>query len=109
MGATCLTLPSCALTWARSVGLTNLACRSRDNGSSSVAHPAKMLPVIAATAITRYTWPGDLVADPMCEAEVVTGTQSPRTSVRQNAPIVSRPVPGFLRIPHGTSSALLYR
>ena len=32
----------------------------------SVAHPAKMLPAIAATAITRYTKPGDLVADPMC-------------------------------------------
>ena len=32
----------------------------------SVAHPAKMLPAIAATAITRYTEPGDLVADPMC-------------------------------------------
>jgi len=28
MGATCLTLPSCALTWARTAGLTNLACRS---------------------------------------------------------------------------------
>ena len=25
-----------------------------------------MLPAIAATAITRYTVPGDLVADPMC-------------------------------------------
>ena len=25
-----------------------------------------MLPAIAATAITRYTTPGDLVADPMC-------------------------------------------
>jgi len=25
-----------------------------------------MLPAIAATAITRYTAPGDLVADPMC-------------------------------------------
>jgi hypothetical protein len=32
----------------------------------STAHPAKMLPAIAATAITRYTEPGDLVADPMC-------------------------------------------
>ena len=28
MGATCLTLPSCALTWARSAVLTNLACRA---------------------------------------------------------------------------------
>jgi modification methylase len=33
---------------------------------ASTAHPAKMLPVIAATAIARYTEPGDLVADPMC-------------------------------------------
>ena len=32
----------------------------------STAHPAKMLPAIAATAIGRYTKPGDLVADPMC-------------------------------------------
>ena len=32
----------------------------------STAHPAKMLPAIAATAISRYTQPGDLVADPMC-------------------------------------------
>jgi modification methylase len=32
----------------------------------STAHPAKMLPAIAATAIERYTRPGDLVADPMC-------------------------------------------
>jgi hypothetical protein len=33
---------------------------------ASTAHPAKMLPGIAATAIARYTEPGDLVADPMC-------------------------------------------
>ena len=33
---------------------------------ASMAHPGKMLPAIAATAITRYTEPGDLVADPMC-------------------------------------------
>jgi len=32
----------------------------------STAHPAKMLPAIAAMAISRYTRPGDLVADPMC-------------------------------------------
>ncbi|WP_194892105.1 TRM11 family SAM-dependent methyltransferase [Catenulispora pinisilvae] len=32
----------------------------------SVAHPARMLPDIAAHAITSYTEPGDLVADPMC-------------------------------------------
>jgi SAM-dependent methyltransferase len=32
----------------------------------STAHPAKMLPAIAAVAIARYSRPGDLVADPMC-------------------------------------------
>jgi tRNA G10 N-methylase Trm11 len=32
----------------------------------SVAHPAKMLPAVAAHAIAAYTRPGDLVLDPMC-------------------------------------------
>jgi SAM-dependent methyltransferase len=32
----------------------------------STAHPAKMLPAIARRAITAYSQPGDLVADPMC-------------------------------------------
>ncbi|OBA53666.1 RNA methyltransferase [Nocardia sp. 852002-51101_SCH5132738] len=32
----------------------------------SSAHPAKMLPHIAAEAIGRYSSPGDLVMDPMC-------------------------------------------
>jgi SAM-dependent methyltransferase len=32
----------------------------------STAHPAKMLPAIAAHAIAHYTRPGDLVLDPMC-------------------------------------------
>jgi modification methylase len=32
----------------------------------SAAHPAKMLPAIAAQAIAHYTNPGDLVLDPMC-------------------------------------------
>jgi hypothetical protein len=32
------------------------------------------------------------------EAEVVTGTQSPRTSARPNALIAPGPVPGFLRV-----------
>jgi hypothetical protein len=31
-------------------------------------HPAKMLPALAAHAITTYTQPGDLVLDPMCGA-----------------------------------------
>ncbi|MGK5680168.1 TRM11 family SAM-dependent methyltransferase [Actinoplanes sp. URMC 104] len=34
--------------------------------AESVKHPARMLPAIAAHAITRYTQPGDLVLDPMC-------------------------------------------
>lgn len=33
---------------------------------ATVAHPGKMLPAIAATAICAYTQPGDLVIDPMC-------------------------------------------
>src|SRR4051794_1472050 len=32
----------------------------------STQHPARMLPSIAAHAITAYTRPGDLVLDPMC-------------------------------------------
>ena len=32
----------------------------------STAHPAKMLPAVAAHAITHYTRPGELVLDPMC-------------------------------------------
>ncbi len=34
--------------------------------AGSSAHPAKMLPAIAAHAIRRYSQPGDLVLDPMC-------------------------------------------
>lgn len=34
--------------------------------NGSAAHPAKMLPQIAAHAIRTYTRPGDLVLDPMC-------------------------------------------
>jgi DNA modification methylase len=32
------------------------------------SHPAKMLPALAAHAITSYTQPGELVLDPMCGA-----------------------------------------
>jgi SAM-dependent methyltransferase len=32
----------------------------------STAHPAKMLPAVAAYAIDHYTQPGELVLDPMC-------------------------------------------
>jgi len=44
-----------------------------------------MLPAIAATAITRYTEPGDLVADPMCgigTTLVEAGRYRPRRWVR---------------------------
>jgi SAM-dependent methyltransferase len=34
--------------------------------AESTAHPAKMLPAVAAHAITHYSRPGDLVLDPMC-------------------------------------------
>jgi tRNA1(Val) A37 N6-methylase TrmN6 len=34
--------------------------------AESTAHPAKMLPAVAAHAIAHYTQPGDLVLDPMC-------------------------------------------
>src|SRR5258708_28570612 len=33
---------------------------------TSTAHPAKMLPALAATAIAAFTQPGELVLDPMC-------------------------------------------
>jgi hypothetical protein len=34
--------------------------------AASTAHPAKMLPAVAAHAIAHYTQPDDLVLDPMC-------------------------------------------
>jgi hypothetical protein len=34
--------------------------------ADATAHPAKMLPAVAAHAIDHYTDPGDLVLDPMC-------------------------------------------
>ncbi|MEU2263636.1 DNA methyltransferase [Streptomyces sp. NPDC019645] len=40
--------------------------RKRNYVPGSAAHPAKMLPQIAAHAISTYTRPGDLVLDPMC-------------------------------------------
>jgi modification methylase len=33
---------------------------------ATTSHPAKMLPTLAATAISSYTQPGELVLDPMC-------------------------------------------
>ena len=40
--------------------------RGRRYTRESVAHPAKMLPAIAAHAIATLTRPGELVCDPMC-------------------------------------------
>lgn len=45
---------------------TSRAQRAGRYVPASIAHPGKMLPAIAATAITAYTQPGDLVLDPMC-------------------------------------------
>lgn len=45
---------------------TSRAQRSGRYLPASTAHPAKMLPAIARTAIEAYTAPGDLVVDPMC-------------------------------------------
>lgn len=45
---------------------TARAQRSGRYLSLSTAHPAKMLPAIAAKAISAYSAPGDLVLDPMC-------------------------------------------
>ncbi|WP_431947884.1 TRM11 family SAM-dependent methyltransferase [Actinacidiphila sp. bgisy167] len=53
-----------------SVWLTAQTCarvqRSGRYLPDTAAHPAKMLPAIAAHAVTHYTRPGDLVLDPMC-------------------------------------------
>lgn len=45
---------------------TSRAQRSGRYLPISGAHPAKMLPAIARTAIEAYTAPGDIVVDPMC-------------------------------------------
>ena len=45
---------------------TSRAQRAGRYVPTSIAHPAKMLPAIAAAAIEAYSAPGDLVVDPMC-------------------------------------------
>jgi hypothetical protein len=49
----------------------------------SVAHPAKMLPAVAAHAIATYTRPGELVLDPMCGigTTLVEAVRADRTAV----------------------------
>lgn len=46
--------------------ITSRLQRAGNYTPESVAHPAKMLPAIAATAIKIYTRPGQIVFDPMC-------------------------------------------
>ena len=43
----------------------------------SVRHPARMLPEIAAHAITTYTAPGDLVLEPGCPYPASSSAVSP--------------------------------
>jgi DNA methylase len=40
--------------------------RTRRYTAESMAHPAKMMPTVAAHAIATYTRPGEWVCDPMC-------------------------------------------
>ena len=51
---------------ARGLVLGSRAQRRGRYLPASTAHPAKMLPAIAAHAIAAYTDPGDLVIDPLC-------------------------------------------
>jgi len=58
-------LPTGISVWAtaQAAPATQRRCRYL---AESTAHPAKMLPAIAAHAVEHYTQPGDLVLDPMC-------------------------------------------
>ncbi|MBC6463774.1 hypothetical protein HKK72_38985 [Actinomadura sp. HBU206391] len=77
---------------------------------SSTAHPAKMLPALAATAISSYTKPGELVLDPMCGTPATAGraasksgitpTERPRTTSLEAATTVS-----FVGSPTSSSDA----
>jgi SAM-dependent methyltransferase len=58
--------PEPALSVWATAQTTPAAQRKHRYTPESTAHPAKMLPAIAAHAITHYTKPGDLVLDPMC-------------------------------------------
>ncbi|WP_280382731.1 TRM11 family SAM-dependent methyltransferase [Nocardia wallacei] len=57
--------PAAVSVWATSQTAPAAQRGTRYTRASS-AHPAKMLPAIAAEAIARYSTPGDLVMDPMC-------------------------------------------
>ena len=65
MTPTSISDPVAGTVWA--TGQHSPAVQRRDRYvPESIAHPAKMLPAIAAHAIATYTRPGDLVLDPMC-------------------------------------------
>ncbi|MEV0699504.1 DNA methyltransferase [Saccharopolyspora sp. NPDC050389] len=57
--------PSALSVWATAQS-SPAAQRKGHYSPESTAHPAKMLPAVAAHAIAHYTQPGDLVLDPMC-------------------------------------------
>ncbi|MGW5789261.1 TRM11 family SAM-dependent methyltransferase [Saccharopolyspora sp. NPDC003752] len=57
--------PSAVSVWATAQS-SPAAQRKGRYSPESTAHPAKMLPAVAAHAIAHYTQPGDLVLDPMC-------------------------------------------
>ena len=56
----------------------------------STAHPPKMLPAIAATAIAAYTQPGDLVAGPDVRHRHHPGRGRPRSAATPSASSTSR-------------------
>jgi SAM-dependent methyltransferase len=56
-------IPVSVWTTAQTAPVTQRAGRYNPD---STAHPAKMLPAVAAYAIAHYTMPGELVFDPMC-------------------------------------------
>jgi hypothetical protein len=77
MGATRLTPPSCALTWARSAVLTNSACRSWVNGSSPVVR----------------CWPAGSPAHPNAASERPASPRSPPDRPREDRQSSDKPLP----------------
>jgi DNA methylase len=73
--------------------------------AESTAHPAKMLPEIAAHAITHYTRPGDLVLDPMCGigTTLMEAIHLGRRAVGVEYEPHSSPKPPHICAPAGTS------
>lgn len=63
--ATAATPPAVGSVWP----VAQTSSRAQRSGRylpAAMAHPGKMLPALARTAIATYTAPGDLVLDPMC-------------------------------------------